>query len=220
MVIIGIVGFPAGGKSTVARRLAELGATWINADAVAHDVLRMPRIIEELTRHFGDTLVSADGQIDRRRLGGLVFGDDDAKVAALRYLESVVHPPTRQEMLRQIARADRQRAIAVILDVPLLLESGWSFWCDEIWFVDTAFEIRIANATARGWSGDQLRWRERMQATAIEKNRWSTVSIRNESSLETLLLNVDRHWNERVLCRSGAPPDPEHCRALLTRGEY
>ncbi len=70
MIVLGLAAAPAGGKSTVARQLAELGATWINADRLAHDQLGQPETIDRLVAVFGPSILTADGTVDRRQIGG------------------------------------------------------------------------------------------------------------------------------------------------------
>src|SRR5690606_10470998 len=101
MIVIGICGLPAGGKSAVAETLQQLGAVWINADQIAHQVLDVAEVQQQLVRQFGSAILRADGKIDRPRLAAIVFGDDAPARAALRYLESVVHPPTRTMIIQQ-----------------------------------------------------------------------------------------------------------------------
>ncbi len=96
MIVLGIVGSPAGGKSTVARHLQDLGATWLNADEIARGVLEQDDVQRELLSHFGSEIAGRDGRIDRARLASRVFGDDDSKRLALTYLESLIHPRTRR----------------------------------------------------------------------------------------------------------------------------
>ncbi|MGB1925373.1 MAG: dephospho-CoA kinase, partial [Rubripirellula sp.] len=74
MIIIGIVGSPAGGKSTVAKILSELGATWINADLIARSVLEESEVQERLLDQFGDSIQGSDLKIDRTKLAAAVFG--------------------------------------------------------------------------------------------------------------------------------------------------
>jgi dephospho-CoA kinase len=78
MIVLGIVGSPAGGKSTVAAYLQELGATWINADQIARGVLEEDEVQQQLIDHFGSDIAASDGRIDRSKLASRVFGDDDA----------------------------------------------------------------------------------------------------------------------------------------------
>lgn len=198
MFILGIVGSPAGGKSTVAKRLQELGAEWINADLVARSVLEEEEIQRQLTDHFGDQITDPGGEIDRGKLASLVFGDDDASREALLYLERVIHPRTRLLITGQLHESASQGMTAAILDVPLLFESGWDQSCDEIWCVDSDRSIRSERAKKRGWDSDELPRREANQMDLNEKKRLSNFVIQNDQSLDELYKTIDRLWNALV----------------------
>lgn len=212
MFILGIVGSPAGGKSTVARRLEKLGAIWINADLVARSVLEEREIQQQLIAHFGEQICGTDGQIDRGKLATLVFGDDDASRHALRYLEGLVHPRTRLLITRQLRDCAKQGMTAAILDVPLLFESGWAQSCDEIWCVDADRSIRMQRAMERGWETGELDRRESNQLDINEKKQLSNFVIINDGSIEELQATVDQLWNS-FLSRNTELKSPlsSHC---------
>lgn len=195
MIIIGVCGAPASGKSAVAAALHRLGAVWVNADAISHTVLADPEVVSQLVMRFGNAIVGADGKIDRPTLGQIVFGDDESAKTALRYLESVVHPETRRRMKEEIGRASDADAIAVVLDVPLLFESQWDRCCDEIWFVDTPRSQVVRAANERGWSVENLDKRISNQLSLDEKRRRATRVIDNSGSLEHLNETVKVLWD-------------------------
>jgi len=121
--IAGLTGGIASGKSTVARMLADAGARIVDADHIARQVVQKEQPAwQDIVRHFGPTILKPDGQIDRETLGAIVFNDTDAKHA----LNGIVHPhvfKAMQQDIRQLA-IDHPDDLA-ILDVPLLIESGW-----------------------------------------------------------------------------------------------
>ena len=90
MLVIGLVGGIASGKSTVAGLLSELGAVVLDADAAAHKVLDTPSTIAELAQTFGDKIVGADGKVDRRQLAGMVFGEHAVNIAVQRSCACVI----------------------------------------------------------------------------------------------------------------------------------
>ncbi len=199
MITLGLVGNPASGKSTVAKFLQSCGATWIDADAVAKEVLQSPALRPELVAAFGDDVV-ADGHIDRDRLAGIVFGDDPQSRAALQTLQSIVHPPTRDRITARLADLDDRRVVMTVLDVPLMFESGWDLACDSIWCVDAPRERREGWATQRGWAPDQLGRREANQLAVTEKARLSNWYLSNDDSLDRLHARICarlRHWAAR-----------------------
>lgn len=200
MIIIGIVGTPAGGKSTVAGELRGMGAAWIDADKIARQVLDRAPIQRTVINHFGASITNESGRIDRSFLAAAVFGDDEASREGLRYLESVVHPPTRKEILSQLKRAALEGIPVAVLDVPLLLESNWDVWCDEIWSVDSPLSNRRKHSKRRGWDAEELARRESKQLAISEKNRLSNHQIMNDSTLTDLHTRVVKHW-DRLLRR-------------------
>ena len=212
MIILGVVGAPAGGKSTVARRLQELGAGWIDADKIAHSVLELDDVQEQIIGHFGREITDAEGRIDRSKLASRVFGDDDAKRAALTYLEGVIHPRTRLIITAKLRELEQNGTVVAILDVPLLFEGGWDRTCDEIWCVDSPRELRLERAKDRGWTAEELSRREANQQDIENKKRQSSVVIDNSGSLEQLYETIDQRWGLLIQRqRDGQPDSQRHC---------
>jgi dephospho-CoA kinase len=198
MIVLGLVGTPAGGKSTVAKRLAELGATWINADLIAKEVLEQGQVQDDLIQHYGPGIIDKHGKIDRIKLAALVFGDDDASRRRLDYLEGRIHPETRKLITKQLKDAEKRGDPAVTLDVPLLFESSWDRSCDEIWCVDAERNKRIERVKLRGWTSQQLQARETNQLDIAEKKRRSTSVILNNQTLEELYETIGSMWRSLV----------------------
>jgi len=198
MILIGICGQPAGGKSAVSAILQRFGAVWINADRIAHDVLANSAIMEQLVMRFGSAIVDSDGKIDRPTLSRIVFGDDEAAKTALRYLESIVHPETRTRMKLEIANAIQKDRPVVVLDVPLLFESQWDVCCDEIWFIDTPRQTVVQAAQRRGWSVEMLDKRISNQLGIDDKRRLSTRIIDNHGSLSQLEATIAAWWQQAI----------------------
>ena len=129
---IGITGPIGCGKSTVAGWLAELGATVIDADRVARDVVEPGEpALAAVLREFGPAVATADGRLDRAALGRIVFADP----AALARLEAITHPAVRLRILDAIERADAAGAPAVVIEAIKLVEGGLAALCDEVWLV-------------------------------------------------------------------------------------
>jgi len=216
MIVLGIVGSPAGGKSTVAALLEDRGGTWINADQIARQVLELPEIQAELIAHFGLKITDKAGRVDRGKLAGIVFGADGGRRAELNYLEGLIHPPTRRlitDELKQVQRAEsasRECQVA-ILDVPLLFESAWDRSCDQIWCIDSPFPLRLQRARNRGWNEDELRRREANQLSIARKRQASDIVIDNDGDLQQLNDTIDRLWSSLRTGSSGVADD-DHCR--------
>lgn len=184
--IIGVIGPPCSGKSMVARHLESLGGVWLNADEIAKSQLSEPDIIHELKSLFGDSIQMADGSLSRSRLADLVFGDDENSHARLRQLEGVLHPRTRTILQSEIAKAKSDRRPFVILDVPLLLESGYRETCDEVWCLQVAPERHQKLLASRGWNMDELERRNARQWSWDRKRSASTRVIPNNGTLDEL----------------------------------
>jgi dephospho-CoA kinase len=122
LIVAGLTGGISSGKSTVSSILGELGAQIIDADRLAREAVEKDTpAYAHVVAHFGSAVLQADGTIDRKRLGGIIFSDPHQR----RVLEGIVHPWVREETDRQIDRLRRGRPLSVvILDVPLLFESG------------------------------------------------------------------------------------------------
>ncbi|MCC9603326.1 dephospho-CoA kinase [Stieleria sp. JC731] len=198
MFVLGIVGSPAGGKSTAAEHLASLGAEWINADLIARECLNTSEVIDKLVERFGTEILyqstTDHRQVDRAKIADFVFGDEPAKRDNLRYLESIVHPPTRQVIMDRIATAAQQGKTVALLDVPLLFESHWDLTCDEIWCVHASLENRLPRIKNRGWDRRELERRERCQMPIETKCRLSNHVMWNDLTLDALRENLDRQW--------------------------
>lgn len=158
LVVVGLVGRIAAGKSTVARALAARGAEVIDADRIAHDVLDEPDTRSAVVGRFGAGVLQADGRVDRAALARLVFGAGPEAGTALAALEALVHPRVRERIAAALDRIRDEPATAgdaprvVVLDVPLLVQAGWDAWCDRIVLVECDEQVRRARMAARGWT--------------------------------------------------------------------
>jgi dephospho-CoA kinase len=117
--VVGLTGGIGSGKSTVARMLHALGATVIDADAIVHELQAKGQpMVDELARAFGPGVLTADGALDRKALGAIVFRDEAARAR----LNTIVHPPVGAEFARRLAAAIADGVPLVVLDIPLLFE--------------------------------------------------------------------------------------------------
>ncbi|MBI3272587.1 MAG: dephospho-CoA kinase, partial [Planctomycetes bacterium] len=156
-LVLGLLGGVASGKSTVAGLFEALGAERIDADALAHVALAVPRLRDRIRDTFGSQVLGADGAVDRKRLGALVFADG----SRLRALEEILHPFVGDGIRKRLATlARRRRPTAVVLDIPKLLEAGLDELCDALIFVAATRRVRAERAAARGWTAEDLKVRE------------------------------------------------------------
>lgn len=204
--VIGVVGGIGAGKSTVARLLAERGGRLIAADPIAHEALRDPQVREQVVARFGRDVIDADGEVNRRKLGEIVFADADAR----RELEAWVHPWVRQkaEQIRRDAEHDPDVGF-IVLDAALLLEAGWHDGCDHLIFVEVPRETQWQRLLARGWTAEQIAAREQAQWPLAEKRRRADAIVHNGGTLEETARQLDNlltAWN--LASRPTRGPEP------------
>ena len=157
----------------------------LDADQAVHRALLDETVRSRLVSRFGPGILSPAGEIDRKGLARLVFGESPTERANRRDLEEVVHPWIRADLLAQL-ESIRQRGETdvVLLDAPILLESGWSSMCDAVAYIDTPWEARLARVASRGWPAEELRRREASQMPLEEKRRRSDVILDNSGSVD------------------------------------
>lgn len=193
MYRIGLTGNIATGKSTVGRLLADLGAEVIDADQVAHEVMRRggpayPAIIAA----FGEEVVGPDGAIDRDRLGAIVFRDP----AALQRLERIVHPLVIAELQ---AQASRSAAPVVVYEAVKLMESGMADACDAVWVVTCPREVQVERLMrTRGLSRAEAELRIAAQPPQEEKIARADVVIDNGGTWAATRQQVEQAWRGTV----------------------
>jgi dephospho-CoA kinase len=207
MLVIGLVGGIASGKSFVARRFAERGGIVLDADRVGHEVLEIPDVRSVLRERWGDSIFDAKGEVDRAAVARRVFSRPPDGPKQLRFLEELTHPRIHARLAEFIHKAECQGAApALILDAPLLLEAGWDALCREIVFVDAPRQTRLLRAQAsRGWSESQFAARERAQWPVERKRARATAIIDNSGDTALTDAQVDHFW-EQVQQRVPWPP--------------
>ncbi|HEX8305907.1 MAG TPA: dephospho-CoA kinase [Jatrophihabitans sp.] len=200
MLRIGLTGGIGSGKSTVAARLAELGAVVIDSDLLAREVVSvdspgLARVVER----FGPAVLAADGTLDRPGLGRLVFGDP----AALADLNAIVHPLVRARSEALTAEAAAAGAVAVVHDIPLLVENKLAAGYDAVIVVETPLELRLRRLAGRGLDAETARARIAAQATDEERRAVADIVLDNSGTVAELTAQVDAAWARLVGGRSG-----------------
>jgi dephospho-CoA kinase len=186
-LVVGVVGGIGSGKSAVCRWVAERHpeVRVIDADADGHRALMLAEVKAKLKESFGNEVIGADGEVDRRALAGRVFGDSAERQAAKTALEAIVHPAIaglRDEQLQEFARDSAIRA--VLVDAALLQEAGWQDQCDAVIYVDTPREVRLKRVENRGWSESELARREASQWPVERKRAASQFVVDNSQTLD------------------------------------
>ena len=203
MVYFGLTGGVASGKSTVARMLEGLGAKIIDADRVGHELLRASQpTYQELLRAFGDEILDSTGQIDRRRLGAIVFADP----AKLRELNAILHPRiiARVEELAARYQADSPSAV-IVVDAALLFEAGIGGRFTKVLVVWCRPEQQIERLTAKtGLSRHEAEQRIAAQMPADQKRCRANYEIDCSGSLANTRSQVEALYPELQRLASGA----------------
>ncbi len=201
--IIGLTGNIATGKSVVRRMLEHLGAYTIDADALAHRVITKGAPgFQPVLDKFGTWLLDKDGQIDRNKLGRLVFADGQA----LAQLEDIVHPYVFQAIDIFIKRASQS---VIVIEAIKLLESDLRTKCDIIWVTDAPQDVQVDRLIRkRGLSHDDAVQRVHSQSAQKEKLSAAKVVITNHGSYEDLWKQVSEAWT-RVSPSQGVGPDTQ-----------
>ena len=187
--VVGLLGGIGSGKSLVARMLQDLGCAVIDADALGHELLNRPAIVDALVERFGGGIIAADGAVIRSALAELAFADAESLSA----LNAIMHRPLREWIVERIeqVRRDRGGEGVIVLDAALLLETDWHKLCDTLVYVDCDQENRRRRVTAaRGWSAGELARREKLQKSLDKKRESSDHVIGNNSSVSHLRQQV------------------------------
>jgi len=178
VIIAGLTGGIASGKSTVSGFLCDAGARIIDADKIARAMVRQGTpAYEEILSFFGRTIVRSDGEIDRERLGDIIFNDPDKKAR----LDAIVHPRVFERSAQMIDRIAAQAPDAVvIMDIPLLLEAGMERDLAEVIVVYVPEPIQLERLMKRDGLGEKAAMaRIRSQMPIDEKRRRATIVIDN-----------------------------------------
>lgn len=192
MLLVALTGNIASGKSEVARRLAERGATIIDADRLAREVVQpgTPALAEIVAR-WGKGILEADGQLDRAALRAIVFASEAERLA----LNAIVHPRIRLLRDAAIDAARRAGARIVVCDIPLLYETGGTDRFDAVIVVHASAATRRARLLAHRHltPGDADRMLASQLSTEVTRHRADYV-IENDGSLDDLERQVDVLW--------------------------
>jgi dephospho-CoA kinase len=189
--LIGLTGNIATGKSEVGRILARLGARVIDADKVAHEVMRPGGpAYGAVVQVFGRQILAADGTVDRAKLGPIVFRDADA----LRRLERAVHPATKARVEDLVARATEP---VVVVEAIKLIEAGMHRRCDQLWVVTAPRSLQIRRLVEqRGMSQTEAALRVDAQPPQQQKAVLADRHFVNDGDLLELEKSVREAWQE------------------------
>lgn len=204
MLLVGLTGGIASGKSVVAARLAEHGAVVVDADQIAREVVEPGTpALERIREEFGDAVISPDGSLDRAALGAIVFSDEGKR----RILNAITHPAVLELSQRRFAEAGAADPDAVVVyDVPLLNEARSRAEFDVVVVVSAPEETRIDRMVAlRGMSRAEAENRIRSQVADSERRAMADIIIESGGSLDETLAQADDVWAQLRQRAVGGP---------------
>jgi dephospho-CoA kinase len=192
MKVIGLTGGIGSGKSTVSQFLAEWGAVVIDADEVGHDALRTDvELRHEVVAAFGRHILTPEGDIDRGKLGEIVFGDSESRVR----LNQIMHPRMYNMVKAQLGDYRQRGVDVVVLEAPLLIEADWTLLVDEVWVVLASGATVLRRLKEKyGFSRSQSLARIHSQLSSKERLKYADVVINNDGSLDQLKIKVEELW--------------------------
>lgn len=188
-LVIGLTGGIASGKSTVARLLIDKGITVIDADIIAKQAVEkgMPAY-RQIIEAFGEDILLENGELDRRKLGSIVFTDEQKRLT----LNKIVHPAVRAEMMKQRDEAISRHESFVVLDIPLLYESGLEYLVDKVIVVTVTAETQLKRLMERNaLTEEEALSRITSQMPLADKTKRADKVIDNSGSVEKSKQQLD-----------------------------
>lgn len=195
ILILGITGSLASGKTAVAGMFARLGAKVIDADKIYHRLIKPASpLYKKIVSVFGEDILRKNKSIDRKKLAGIVFADKEA----LRKLSQVTHPLIIREIKRRLAQLKKVKGLkAVIIDAPLLIEAGLTGMTDKLIAVKINRKNQIARCKKqRGICTDEVARRSKHQLPLTKKIKLADYVIDNNGTLSQTREQVDEIWKK------------------------
>ena len=193
-LVIGILGGIGSGKSSVAAEFAKLGCGVIDADRIGHQLLERADVKAEIVECFGETILDADGRVKRCDLAKIVFSDGEK----LGKLNGIMHRRIIGCVEVMIeAYNGRDEIKAIVIDGPLLVETGLDKCCDKLVFVECDHKIRVARVIKKGsFDEKELKMRENFQISLDSKAKLADNAVINNSGLSVLVEQVGRIFSQ------------------------
>lgn len=196
--VLGLTGGIGCGKSAAAEYLSELGAVHIDADGISRALTcENGAALGKIREQFGDEIFHTDGQLDRKKLAAAVFGNVERK----RMLESILHPMIQKQIMDEMDDAAEAGKRIVVLDVPLLFESGMDVLCDEVWTVSVPENVQYERVRERdSLSDEEVKKRIDGQMPMDERNSKADHVIDTNKPIEETQATLKKMYN-RVISR-------------------
>ncbi len=196
MLVIGLTGGIGTGKTEAALYMESLGAALINADQVGHEAYTPhSEAWRQVVEAFGEGILQANGEIDRRSLGAIVFSDPEQ----LARLNGIMHPLMAGMVQDKIAGLRSEGTGVVVVEAALLFEAGWDSLVEEVWVTDSPEEAVIQRLSQRnGMTEEEARRRVSSQMDRAERLDRANFVIDNSSNVEAMQSAIDGLWASRV----------------------
>lgn len=193
-MIVGLTGGIGAGKSTIAEMMKRKGALIIDADEVAREVVCPgSECWKKIVDHFGEQYLFENGQLNRRKLGEVVFSSPEE----LKVLNKITHSPTAKVISERIAEAKKTSPDRpIILDCPLLLETGMGSLVDIVVVVVASMETRLERLKKQGFSRAEAQARIKAQSSDKERLKEAEYIIENDGSMRELRFKVNQLWKK------------------------
>ena len=196
MLVVGLTGSIGTGKSEATRILQELGAGVINADQVGHEAYTPhTESWNEVLDAFGRDILQPNGEIDRSKLGAIVFADSDQMTK----LNGIMHPRMAGMVAEKIEQMRSHGIQVAVVEAALLFEAGWEILVDEVWTTDSPLEAVFQRLMLRnGLNEEEVRKRLSSQMDIQERLNRSDVVVDNSGGVAALEETVRSLWESRI----------------------
>ena len=200
MLVIGLTGSIGTGKSEAARYLAQLGAEVIDADQVGHEAYRpQSEAWHNVVGAFGKEILDSNGEVDRKKLGAIVFSNQDQ----LSRLNQIMHPLMARMVAEEIEDLRGQGVEVAVVEAALLFEAGWDSLVGEVWVTDSSEDLVIQRLSERnGLTKEEARKRISSQMDRSERLSRADLVIDNSGDIAAMESAIDEMWERRVKGRN------------------
>jgi dephospho-CoA kinase len=195
-VVVGLTGGIGTGKSTVSQTMGDLGAVVINADLIGHQAyLPHQNVWQDVVDAFGRGILADNDEVDRRKLGEVVFSDP----AAMARLNSIVHPWMYRQMEGMIKEHGDSGASVVVLEAAILIEANWTPLVKQVWVTVASEDAVVERLMARNnLTAEQIRARIASQMSSDERRKHADVVVDTNCSLDEVKEQVQRLWQAHI----------------------
>ncbi len=194
MLVIGLTGGIASGKTVVSAMFTQLGAHVIDVDKIARQIVVPHKPAwNEIVEHFGRHILLPDESINRKLLGQIVFNDSDERAV----LEDITHPRIEERVLAELKKSASAGRDIVVVDAPLLIEAGWCDLVDKVWLVYVDEKTQLTRLMQRnGLSREEALKRIRAQMSFEQKIKYADFIIDNNGDVAHTEKQVMNHWRQ------------------------